>query len=92
MAFARNIGAVALLLLLSVLSFAEARPQTRSNGDANVTATCQTLYNAYPDLTHFSDTTEYTTINECMHLPSPTRCRAVTAGLRDTQWNRPTRY
>lgn len=66
-----SIGSVALSLLLSSLPSADAHLQTRSNATNDVTATCNTLYNAYPDLTHFSNATMYTTLNEGMHLLSP---------------------
>lgn len=70
MPFARNIGSVALLLLLGSLPSSDAQLQMRSNATSNIAATCQTFYNAYPDLTYFSNATEYTTLNEGMHLPS----------------------
>lgn len=64
----RNIGAAALSLLLSSLPSSQAHLQTRSNVTSDAATTCATLYSAYPDLTHFSNATTYTTLNEGMYL------------------------
>lgn len=69
MASKRTISPFLLPLVLSGLPLSDARLQTRYNTIGTPAATCQVLYNAFPDLTFFSNETEYTTINEGMRLP-----------------------
>lgn len=74
MASRRIISPLLLPLLLSSLSLSDARLQTRCNNNTTATtpaATCQVLYNTYPDLTSFPNETQYTTINEGTHLLPP---------------------
>ncbi|KAF3761056.1 FAD binding domain-containing protein [Cryphonectria parasitica EP155] len=54
----RKTNSLLAALVLSGLSLSNAQ------GTASVAAACQTLYNAYPELTLFSNATEYTTLNE----------------------------